>query len=58
MVCGQRAALPNLVLQGKRHTHTPYGSALDATDLQGRLRRRLAGKLDPLGVVDETVEDV
>ena len=32
-VCGQRAALSKLVLQDKRHTHGPYGSALDMADL-------------------------
>ena len=32
-VCGQRAAVSKLVLQDKRHTHGPYGSALDMADL-------------------------
>ena len=39
-VCGQRAALSKLVLQDKCHTHSRYGSALDAADLWGCLRRK------------------
>jgi len=40
LVCGQRAALSKLVLQDKRQTHSPYGSAMDVAELWGRFRRK------------------
>ena len=50
--CGQRVC----VVQAKRHVHSDMGSGL-AVGLWAVAAQAVAGELEPVGVVDEAVED-